>query len=91
MARLALTFPSMRGRAGIMGSIPPWDAEFLDAWASSGAPSHGERVTAQFLLAVWDSDQPWKSGRFELMDALRIWDERHHQAFLQWASNPWWP
>jgi len=60
MGHLAVTFPSMRGRAGVMGSIPPWDAEFIDSWAFSGGPSHGERVTAQFLLMVWNPDHPWE-------------------------------
>jgi hypothetical protein len=48
-------------------------------------------VTAQFLLAVWSPDDAWESGRFDLMEALREWDEQHRQAFLKWAAHPWWP
>ncbi len=86
MTAFALTFPSMRYALG----VKPWDAVELDAWAS-GPRSHGERATAQFLLAVWDPSTDWKCGRFDLMEALRIWDSGHHQAFLQWAAKPWWP
>ena len=91
LAELARTFPSMDRCPAIMQRLPPFDANMLDGWAASGGPSHGERVTAQFLLAVWDPDQEWKSGRFNLMEALRVWDERHREAFLKWASSPWWP
>jgi hypothetical protein len=86
MTAFAQTFPSMRYASG----IEPWDALQLDAWGN-GLRSHGERVTAQFLLAVWDPSTDWKRGRFDLMEALRIWDAQHHKAFLKWAVDPWWP
>ncbi len=36
-------------------------------------------------------DNPdWKSGQFDLIAALHVWDERHHKAFLSWARAPWW-
>lgn len=91
MFNLAKTFPSMKGQAAIGQELPPWDANFVDSWAASEAPSSGQRVTAQFLLAVWDPKQEWKSGRFDIMNALKIWDEKHLEAFLAWASAPWWP
>ncbi|MFO0888251.1 MAG: hypothetical protein U0790_03785 [Isosphaeraceae bacterium] len=86
MAAFALTFPSMRYASG----VKPWDAERLDAWAD-GSRSHGELVTARFLLTVWDPATDWKCGRFDLMDALRVWDPTHHAVFLRWAREPWWP
>lgn len=70
--------------------IRPWKPLVLDEWAASGVPSHGELCTARFVLSVWNPDEEWKSGRFDLMEALRCWDAQHHQAFLSWASNPWW-
>src|SRR5579862_4008540 len=91
IAQLASTFASMRGRAGIMEGIPPWNAEAVDSWAASSAPSHGQRVTAQFLLAVWDPAAQWNCGQFDLMEALRVWDQPHRDAFLRWAADPWWP
>ncbi len=55
----------------------PWDAVELDVWGN-GPRSYGERVTAQFLLKVWDPSTDWKCGRFDLTEALRIWDAEHH-------------
>jgi hypothetical protein len=68
-----------------------WDANTLDRWAASYTGSHGELITARFLLAVWDPEHTWSCGRFELMEALRVWNDRHRAAFLKWASDPWWP
>jgi len=90
MAKLARTFPCMKGNPGVMSNLPPWNAIAVDAWGASGQSSHGERVTAQFLLAVWSPQDSWECGKFDLMEALRVWDESHHRAFLVWASNPWW-
>lgn len=83
---LAQSFPCLWNAPGIR----PWVPLEFDEWASSGSPSHGEVCTARFLLAVWDPNNNWKSGRFDLMDSLRNWDPLHRQAFLEWASNPWW-
>jgi hypothetical protein len=86
MTAFAGGFPCLRNAVG----VNPWDAEDLDRWAA-GPVSHGERVTAQFLLAVWSPEDEWRSGRFDLMEALRLWDPLHHRAFLKWAAEPWWP
>jgi hypothetical protein len=86
MSELAQSFPCLREAPG----VDPFDAQELDRWAA-GPVSHGERLTGQFLLSVWDSSTEWQCGRFDLMEALRIWDEEHHKAFLNWVANPWWP
>ena len=86
MAAFAVTFPSMRYASG----VEPWDAVELDAWGN-GPCSHGKRVTAQFLLNVWDPSTDWKCGRFDLMEALNVWPPSHREPFLRWASDPWWP
>jgi hypothetical protein len=85
MTELAWTFPSMRGAPG----VNPWIPEELNRWALR-AVSHGERVTARFLLSVWDQHTDWEAGRFDVMDALGVWDLKHRAAFLKWASDPWW-
>ncbi|QEH39319.1 hypothetical protein OJF2_79340 (plasmid) [Aquisphaera giovannonii] len=86
MAALARTFPSMKYALG----VEPWNALQLETWAK-GPHSHGQVVTARFLLAVWDPHRAWELERFELMEALRVWDDAHRGAFLAWASEPWWP
>jgi hypothetical protein len=86
IAQLARTFPCLRNAPG----IEPWNANWLDDWAASGGPSHGEKCSARFILAVWNPDRGRHSSKFDLMEALRIWDIQSHNAFLAWASDPWW-
>ncbi len=86
MSTFALSFLSLRGAP----EVKLWDANTLDQWAAETALSHGELVTARFVLAVWNPDHPWRSGRFDVMEALGIWDADHHQAFLAWVAEPWW-
>ena len=45
-----------------------WDANTLDRWAAETPVSHGELLTARFLLAVWDPGNDWRCGRFDVMD-----------------------
>jgi hypothetical protein len=82
---LATTFPCTAKMAG----VTPWDALRLDELASSARPSHGEIVTAKFFLAVWNPGEDWKSGRFDIMEALSVWDDNHRNALLAWAKAPW--
>lgn len=84
--RLTQSFPSVCDAPG----TTPWDALAFDHWAAQGGLSHGELCTAQFLLSVWDPHGDWTSGTFNIMAALRVWDQTHRTAFLEWATNPWW-
>jgi hypothetical protein len=83
---LAQEFPALWNAPGVR----PWDALAFEAWAASGKLSHGELCCARFLLSVWDSNHKWKCGHFDVMDALRVWDQLHRKAFLDWAEDPWW-
>jgi hypothetical protein len=84
--RLSETFPCLRDAPG----VSPWDPIALNLWAPRRA-SHGERVTAQFLLGIRDPSADWEAGRFDLMEALRVWPASHRDPFLRWATDPWWP
>ncbi len=53
--------------------------------------TRGERLTASFVLSVWDSSIEWEAVRFDLMEALNVWPRSHREPFLAWASDPWWP
>lgn len=86
MTELAATFPCLSGAPGVL----PFEPEELNRWAA-GPASHGERVTAQFILAVWDPSTTWEAGRFDVMEALRVWPPSHSESFLRWAEDPWWP
>ena len=84
---LSREFPTLIKAPGIF----PWNANILDSWAASDAPSSGQQYAATFILNVWDPSFDWKSGKFEVVKALSVWDEVHREAFLKWATNPWWP
>lgn len=86
-AALVSSFPSV---ANVPGTAP-WNADVFDRWAAATPISPGELATARFLLAVWNPGHKWESGCFGLMEAVRIWDDTHHRAFLAWAEAPWWP
>jgi hypothetical protein len=83
--KFAQTFPCLRNAPG----VSPWEPHELNLWATRGV-SHGEKVTARFVLAVWDRHTEWECGKPDLMEALGVWDLAHRQAFLAWAADPWW-
>jgi hypothetical protein len=86
MTELAQRFPCLVNAPG----TEPYQPEELDRWAA-GPASSGERITARFVLSVWSPDTDWACGRFDLMEALRIWGPTHRDPFLKWAADPWWP
>jgi hypothetical protein len=87
MSALALSFPSLLDADG----IAPWEPLHFERWMRSGAPGHGAKCAGRFVLSVWNPSTRWKCGRFDLHDALGIWDNPHRAAFLAWARAPWWP
>src|SRR4051794_33787856 len=86
MTELARSFPCLANAPG----VDPFRPEDLDRWAA-GPASSGERVTARFVLAVWSPAAEWAAGKFDVMEALRIWPPSHAEPFLRWARDPWWP
>lgn len=67
----------------------PFDADLLDD--NHVGASHGEKVSIAFLLNVWNPGHEWKVGKFDVIDALGIWDSSKRAAFSDWAREPWWP
>ncbi len=61
----------------------PFDGPTLDE--SHIGASHGERVSIAFLLNVWNPDGEWKIGKFDVMDALGIWDADKRSWFYDWG------
>ena len=84
---LADTFHSLRHVDGIY----PWDVSLL-ATESIHTVSSGARQAILFVLSVWNPDTPEHFGqeRFDIHHALKVWDPQNHQAFLDWARDPWW-
>lgn len=66
-------------------AIEHWDANELDQWALTA--SHGEKLAAQFVLAVWNQWEEWKCGRFDVIEAFGVWDAEHWAAFRKWADS----
>lgn len=67
----------------------PWDAKTLEV--NFDGASHGEKCVISFLLNVWDPGGDWSCGKFDVIDAMGIWNEKERDAFLIWAIKPWWP
>jgi hypothetical protein len=69
--------------------VDPWDAVQLSQ--SFKGASHGERCSISFLLNVWSPSEEWDCGKFDLIDAMGVWDDDQLAAFKIWFNNPWWP
>lgn len=87
MTALALRFPTLQDAAG----VTPWDPARLDAWACGPAPGSGALRAARFVLGVWSPGTEWDCGRFDALDAMSSWDEKHRAAFVSWVVASWWP
>ncbi len=84
-AYLALSFPSLRRAPGIQ----PWDAEALDRWAAQPNRDPAARAAAQLALGFADSGRAWTCGRFDLWEALTIWDCDHGSPFVAFLQHCW--
>ena len=89
MIGLAHTFPSLVGKPG----IEPWNPDVLDEWLmTGGGVTAGSAMAGRFVLHVWNSDPgTWKSGMFNLREAMSRWDAAHNEAMLAFLANPFWP
>ena len=99
IAQLAQTFPSLRGKPG----VAPWDVLAFLKWAM--VASHGELLAAKFVLSVWNPSTDWgelaverkimkKGGaftRFDLFEAMNVWDDLHVRAMAAWMNRPFFP
>ena len=99
ITRLAKLFPSLREAPG----VDPWDALTLLRW--SLAASHGEALAVKFVLSVWNSSTDWEKvareeklikpderfSRFDLFEAMSVWDQEHVSAALAWIELPFFP
>lgn len=83
IAALARSFPSLRYAPG----LEPFKPAKLDAWAASDERENEAKHAAQFVLAI-AKPRGWKVGRFNVLLAMRRWDDAHRAAFIAWAKNP---
>ena len=101
MTALAKSFPKLREVDG----VEPWDVDRFLAWLCGPAPSHGMLIAGRFVLGVWNSTTDWrevarelgldegadKLTRFDLFEAMNVWDEEHAAACRRWMEWPFWP
>ena len=84
------TIPEMIERIPCLArrtELKPFDAYAMDEWAS-GPASPGERIAASFVLGVWDRHEPWKVGRFDVIEAFGRCDEKTRAVISEWAADP---
>lgn len=86
---LALSFNALKG-CPVLEPSDPWEPKKLDAWALSAEASPGALCAASFVLTVWNQYEPWRCGRFPLLDAMFFWSYEDRQVFLRWVERPWW-
>lgn len=88
MTVLAQSFPTLR----LVDGVEPWDADRFLAWLCGP------------VLGVWNSRTDWsevarelglegadKLSRFDLFEAMNVWDEEHSLACRRWIEAPFWP
>ena len=80
---LAWSFPALLKAPG----VDPWDALALERWAG-GLASSGERHAALFVLSVWNRHD-WGS-KFNMAEAMNVWDDQNLKSFKDWVNDPWW-
>src|SRR5262245_37086823 len=86
MTIIAESFPSLREAMG--GGR--FDPEWLENCANE-ATEATPREAARFVLDVWESHEPTRKVRFDLIAAMRAWDWDHREAFATWAYTPSYP
>lgn len=104
MLGLVESFPSLRNADHFrlvdhreLGSVErgkraAFDANRLNRWVRTDpGVTAGSLMAGRFVLQVWNPHTKWTAGRFNVVEALQRWDERHRAAFLAWAADPWWP
>ncbi len=85
MTALCQSFPSLRGMEG----VSPWRPEVLARRV--GTMSHGEQCAAQFVLYVWGGGEYPRIRKFDLFEAMQVWDRAHKEAAAAWIAAPFWP
>lgn len=85
-AELARSFSGFEDAPGLVpGQV---DVDQFDDWAADLPSPSSAHVSAKFVLHLWESHRAWASGKFNLGQAIRTWDDTHLRQFQAWASDP---
>lgn len=66
-----------------------WDREARECRMTSAdlnGMSHGEKVMANFFMAIWFH----KNRDFSLIEAAMVLDEPHRKVIAAWLRDPFW-
>lgn len=88
-AALARQFHGLQNAFGVRLDDAPDPIEF-DEWLYNMTEEFDDdRYAGQFVLELWSSLHPWKSGPFRLRRAIESWHHGPYLAvFVQWARRP---
>jgi hypothetical protein len=86
MTMLAESFPSLRQAMNGRPFDPDWMEHFAE-----GAMEGNSHWAAMFVLDVWYSDRSVRAPRFNLIQAMRVWDDDHRNALDEWLMSPFYP
>jgi len=84
LTALAQSFPALKEADG----IAPFEPRILEKWTGSPACNELARHAACLVLNVYNPRTPWRLGRFDVLKAMRTWDDAHRAAFLAWVQEP---
>jgi len=77
-------FPILNGCPG----AARFDPEAMDDWAVTLPHNSQSRHAARFVLSVY-ADQPWKCGKFDAVEALRVWGHSEIVGYVRWSQVPY--
>lgn len=105
MSDLCSSFPTLRGRPGTepwdqhtfarwaSGPAPSHGGRLAAAFVLSvwnGCSFHWDYQAREYE-DPWFNEDPFNVGRFDVVVALQTWDASHHEAFLAWCRDPFYP
>ncbi|TXH58019.1 MAG: hypothetical protein E6Q97_03260 [Desulfurellales bacterium] len=89
IVRLALSFPSLREASG----LHPFEPRQFEEWVRLrifGKDDIDKQAlhAGRFIIQV-SNGQTWRSGPFEVVTAMLVWNDEHRSAFRAWCDSPW--
>src|SRR5262249_21118697 len=86
MTILSQSFPSLREA---MGRRPFDPAEMERIVGESADPA--AKAAAKLMLDLWETHHPERKSRFDLIEAMAVWDADHRGAFDAWFNGDNYP
>lgn len=65
------------------------DPRIIEAWSEH--LTERPAVPFEFDPTIATHAHAYRVGKFDVFEALGVWDDEHRAAFLEWAKDPIWP